>query len=421
MRKGLAAVRAVPRRAPWTSWPRPGLAPCEEGDDRPEGAEGGGAEVDPRGVGAGGLVRMAGEVEVAAHRLGEAVEAELAPVGAGGPEAGVGDEDDVGSDLAEGLEVEPELPERALGHVGDHDVRRRDEPALDLAPFVRRRIKGQALLVAIDLEVRDPGVVRLAHPVDEAVLPASGLLHPDDLRSEVAEQCRAPRPRDVAPEVENPYPFQHSRHRLPLSACTPVHRRPAPPRPRPTRTGGGIVPERRGRTRARLRDPLATSVPGANGLSGAVARELSGSKVALARRPGGGSLPPRLVQPAAEGTRLGPATLAGTPGPGVGENGVRVGFPVRWREPGEEPENPLSPHFRALTTGSKVALVRRPAAGPFLRGSCTTRCGRVRHRHRRNYGRRRRGGRARPSVRLRRFPKKMTMAPTSTKTSTASA
>ena len=85
-------------------------------------------------------------------------------------------------------------------------------------PFFRGRIEGQAFLVAVDLEIGDPAAVLLAHPVDEAVLAAFDLLHPDDLRPEVAEQGGAPGPRDVAAEIQNPYPFKHSRH-LPLLAA----------------------------------------------------------------------------------------------------------------------------------------------------------------------------------------------------------
>ena len=87
MSNGLAAGEGGAEQGALHLLATPGLPAGEEGDYRPEGAESGGAEIDPRGVGADGLVRMAAEVHVAAHRLGEAVEAELSPVRSRGSES----------------------------------------------------------------------------------------------------------------------------------------------------------------------------------------------------------------------------------------------------------------------------------------------------------------------------------------------
>jgi hypothetical protein len=90
-------------------------------------------------------------------------------------------------------------------------VRGRDELAHDLATFGLHRVQGHALLVAVHLHEPGP-VAALGDRARVAVLAAVDLLDADHLGSEVGQHRGAERSRDVAAEVDHPYPVEHHGH-----------------------------------------------------------------------------------------------------------------------------------------------------------------------------------------------------------------
>ena len=80
-----------------------------------------------------------------------------------------------------------------------------------------------SLLRFIARNIAPPGLRPGADRDQAAVLAAADPLDADHLGAEVAEQCGAERPGDVAPEIENPQPVQHARHLLNSSLLSRRH------------------------------------------------------------------------------------------------------------------------------------------------------------------------------------------------------
>jgi len=67
------------------------------------------------------------------------------------------------------------------------------------------------------LTCRNSAFAAFADRCHEAILATVALFHANDLGAEFGQQCRAIRPRDIAPEIEDAHALQNSPHRsLPL-------------------------------------------------------------------------------------------------------------------------------------------------------------------------------------------------------------
>ena len=84
-----------------------------------------------------------------------------------------------------------------------------EQPAHDLLAGLGRRVEGEAALAPVHLQ-EDGAAFVAGDRRDEPVLAALDPLDPDDVGPEVAEQRRAPRPGDVAAEVDHLDPGQHA-------------------------------------------------------------------------------------------------------------------------------------------------------------------------------------------------------------------
>ena len=177
-----------------------------------EGAEPRRAVIDIGAKGLGRLTRRAAHNHVAAHRLGNGVEANLLGVRPDGPERCVGDKDDVRLERSQALVVESQLLECAWRHIGYHNIGGGDQFFLNFPALWLGRVEGDTLLVPIALEEHAAGTGLIADLVVEAVLAAVDFLHPDDFGAEIAEQCRTPRARDIAAKIQNPNTVQYARH-----------------------------------------------------------------------------------------------------------------------------------------------------------------------------------------------------------------
>ena len=102
----LAKAIAVRNRAPSTFCPCPVLPRSISAANVPKADKAGGAEIDPRHFQHDRLLRRAGEVDRAAHRLADAVKTVLVRQRPAGAKPGHGGQDDVGLDLAQAVEIE---------------------------------------------------------------------------------------------------------------------------------------------------------------------------------------------------------------------------------------------------------------------------------------------------------------------------
>ena len=167
---------------------------------------------------------MAGEVGRAHHGLRNAVEARPLAIGAAMAEGGNGGEDDVGLHRLQAVIVEPHGLQRRRRQVGDHDIGGGDELLHDFPAFLAHRVECEAALVPVHLQIHGAFAAiarcRSRHNrLHEPVFAAVALFHPDDFRTEIAQQRRAIGAGDVAPEIEHPDAFEKRRYRAVLIHC----------------------------------------------------------------------------------------------------------------------------------------------------------------------------------------------------------
>jgi hypothetical protein len=198
----------------------PGLAALDQRRQGAERRKTGGAEIDPRHLDRDRLLGGAREVHRAAHRLADAVEAVLVRQRPAGAESRHRRQDDVGLGLAQIVEVEGQRPQHAGRQVGDDDIGGRHQLFDDLPALGCSWVERHPELVAVHRqEHRTTHVCPGADRDHAAVFAATDALDADHLRTEIAEERRAERPRDVTPEIENPNAFEHaSQHDLPPHA-----------------------------------------------------------------------------------------------------------------------------------------------------------------------------------------------------------
>ena len=98
--------------------------------------------------------------------------------------------------------------------IGDDDVGGGDELLDDLAAFRDGRVKGHPELVAVHRKKHRAAAIRSGPDRDKAaILAAADPLDADHFGPEIAEQCRAVRPRDIASEIEDSNAVEHTGHR----------------------------------------------------------------------------------------------------------------------------------------------------------------------------------------------------------------
>src|SRR6266851_2712061 len=190
-----------------------GLAALVKRGQRAKGGEASGPEIDPGSLAGDRLLLHARQVHRAAHRLADAVEAVLVAERPARAEAGNCGEDDVGFYLAQAVEVERQRAQYRGRQIGDDDIGRRDELPDDLAALRRSRVQGHAALVAVHREEHRAAALGSSANRDEgAVLAAADPLDADHLGTEIAQQRGAERPRDIAAEIEDANPVEHTGH-----------------------------------------------------------------------------------------------------------------------------------------------------------------------------------------------------------------
>ena len=108
--------------------------------------------------------------------------------------------------------IQPRFLESALRHVSHHNVSGGYKPPLHFPARLSGGIQSKTALVAVDLQERRPDAVFAADLADNPVLSAINLLDANHVRSEVAQQCSAPRSGDVPPEVDDSHSFKYTRH-----------------------------------------------------------------------------------------------------------------------------------------------------------------------------------------------------------------